>query len=236
MPSYYYGPEVRIRSTRPSKKYEFVRSKSFSYGHRDHHDRHHHHHHRVQVCPENCAGVTYDEWDAVLRDNRKISARYENTTRENQTLKNDLQNASAFTQQLSDENQQLRYSLSHDSGSDDKVDKFRRRVAAMKAEVEKKDHTIYHLEKENASLIARVQELARYDKVADKIADLTSEVAHWKKRAADTLDMAKRFESGYDRVLKDLEKKSALIDQYRDKVRHLEGHIPRSGSFRVVHS
>lgn len=245
MPTYYFS-----RSTGPSKKYEFVRSKSFSYGHRDHHDRHHrrhhHHHNLLRGCPDNCAGVTYDEWDVVMRENRKNYTRSENTARENQTLKSDLQGAKdeihrshVLNQQLSDDIEQLRYSLSHDGGGGGggdsaTIEKFRRRVAAMKGELEKKDLTIYELEKENASLAARIRELTRYDNLADKVADLTSEVAHWKQRAADTLDMAKRFEIGYDRVLKDLDKKSALIDQYRVKIRHLEGHVPRSGSFRVA--
>ncbi len=178
----------------------------------------------------------------MLRENRTLFTRNENTGRENQTLKKDLQTTKdevqrsrASNQQLSDENHQLRKSLLNDGG--DNADKLRRRVESMTVEIGNKDYTIYRIEKENASLTAKIRDLTDYarDNTADKIADLSSEVAHWKQRAADTLDLVKRFENGYDRVLKDLDKQHGLIDQYRSKIRHLEGLVPH-GSVRIVQS
>ncbi|RYP04612.1 hypothetical protein DL764_004349 [Monosporascus ibericus] len=232
MPSYYF---TDVKS-RPSREYEFVRSKSFSFGHREHHHHHHdrHHYRRVHICPKNCAGISCDEWNAVVRENRRLSTLNESTTRQNESLKCELRNAkeeihrsNAANKLLSEENEQLRSSLSHDG---ENAEKFRRRVAAMKIELEKKDHTICHLESENASLAAKIREL---NDVTGKIAELASEVSYWKKRSAETLDMAKRFETGYDRVLRDLDQKEALIDQYRHKIRHLEGLLPRSSCVRV---
>ncbi|RYP66274.1 hypothetical protein DL770_008833 [Monosporascus sp. CRB-9-2] len=232
MPSYYF---TDVKS-RPSREYEFVRSKSFSFGHREHHHHHdRHHYRRVHICPKNCAGISFDEWNAVVRENRSLSTLNESTTRQNESLKCDLRNAkeeihrlNAANKLLSEENEQLRCSLSHDG---ENAEKFRRRVAAMKIELEKKDHTIYHLEDENTSLAAKIREL---NDASGKIAELASEVSHWKKRSAETLDMVKRFETGYDRVLRDLDKKEALIDQYRHKIRHLEGLLPRSSCVRVL--
>ncbi|OTA55208.1 hypothetical protein K449DRAFT_438758, partial [Hypoxylon sp. EC38] len=79
--------EYRIKTT-PSGRQQFLRSQSFH----DHHFHHHHHgHHYRTQCFDNCAGISLEQWDALREQNKSFIASNESLTRENQSLKSDLQ-------------------------------------------------------------------------------------------------------------------------------------------------
>ena len=220
-----------------------MRSKSFSTGHRDHtrlhHHRHRHHFDRPYLdYSHTYAGVTYDEWDAVQRENRDLKVDLKN-------VKEEVQGLYLAKKQLTEEIHHLRIHCSYESDGSGRSshrrrfsyhhehgDRFRRRLAAMRTELGNRDDTITRLRTDNESLGARIVELQRTAEEKGTAVD------HWRTRFQDTLDFAKRFESAYDQTREELhqkeqmlqtmqvtiEKKEELLAAYRRRVRHLEDH------------
>ena len=243
MARYHFLPEIRVRTSGPNRSFEFVRSKSFSTGHRDHsrhyNDRHRHHFDRPYLdYSHTYAGVTYDEWDAVQRENRDLKVDLKN-------LKEEVQGLYLAKKQLTEEIHHLRIHYSYDSDGSGRPshrrrfsyhhehgDRFRRRLANMRTELGKRDETITRLRTDNESLGARIVELQRTAEEKGMSVD------HWRTRYQDTLELTKGFAVGYDRVLEELnqkeqmlqtmqvtiEKKEELLAAYRRRVRHLEDH------------
>ncbi|KAI1506371.1 hypothetical protein F5X99DRAFT_422986 [Biscogniauxia marginata] len=196
MPEY-----VRIT---PSGRQQFVRSHSFSH--------HHHHHHRSRYlprCPDNCASISVEQWEKLCDQNKDLFSLKEALTRENETLKNEVQAVNTenirlreLNQQLDGEVHELRRALSRDG---DNTDRFRRRVAALKAELDQKEHALRHLEKENATLGVRVRELTRtVTDQGDEIAALLG----WKRRCED-------FERRYEKARRSLADHAAELKEYK---------------------
>lgn len=247
MARYYFLPEIRVRASGPTKSLEFVRSKSFSTGHRDHHRHHIHHRHRHNFDRPHLdhfhtfANVTYDEWNSIQRENWDLKVDLKN-------VKEEVRSLYVAKQQLTEEIHHLRthvsyeredgsgkfysgrrFSYHHEHGGD----RFRRRMAAMRTELGKRDETINRLRTDNESLGARIVELQR---TAD---ERGAEADHWRTRMRDTLDFAKRFENAYDQTLEELQtkeqllatmqstidKKEELLAAYRRRVRHLEERL-----------
>ncbi|KAI3340518.1 hypothetical protein F4824DRAFT_497477 [Ustulina deusta] len=138
MPEYDY-----VKITSPPR---FQRSQSFSH--------HHHHHHRPRHararCPENCACVSVDHWNDAVERERSLKDELRIVCQENQRLQSSKRGLQA-------EVDQLRGHLSHDG---DAAAKLRRRVAALKAEVEAKDAALRELQKEKEVADIRVRELS----------------------------------------------------------------------------
>ncbi|KAI8634374.1 hypothetical protein F5Y19DRAFT_413221 [Xylariaceae sp. FL1651] len=157
---------VRISTTgRP----HFVRSQSFS---------HHHHqprHYTRPRCPDDCACVSVDDWNNLVERERSTRSTNEKLARENRALKGDLHASHQENHRLQDCNRdlqgdvdQLRRSHSRD---EDISAKFRRRMAALKAEADNKDHIIRELQKESGLLDTRVRELT--ETVSNQAAEVT---------------------------------------------------------------
>jgi chromosome segregation ATPase len=175
-----------------------------------------------------------------------LSSVNESVTRENQSLRGDLENvkqdvirSQAANRQLLEENQQLRHSLSHDGES---VDRFRRRIAGLKVEIHEKNHTIRHLEKDNASLTARVRELTHshhgHGHLEEQVAELSRNVFRWQERAGELQRIAKVFEERYDKAkrllddrIADIERKDIQLDHLRRRVHRLEDLLRHHGHF-----
>ncbi|RYC56697.1 hypothetical protein CHU98_g9508 [Xylaria longipes] len=145
----------------------FVRSHSFSHHHRPHYIR--------PRCPENCACVTLEEWNNLVERERSTRAANESLTRENRTLKSDThavhkdnRRLQASNRELQDEIDQLK---AHHSRDEDNTAKFRRRMAAMKAEVENKDLALLDLKKDKDLADIRVRELSQT--VTDQSMEIT---------------------------------------------------------------
>ena len=245
MARYYFLPEIRVRASGSTKSLEFVRSKSFSAGHRDHHRHHIHHRHRHNFeRPQldhyhTFTNVTYDEWNSIQRENWDLKVDLKN-------VKEEVRNLYAAKQQLTDEIHHLRSNFTYDTEGgkicsrrrfsyhhEHGADRFRRRLAAMRTELGKRDETITRLRTDNEALGARIVELQR---TAD---ERGAEADHWRGRMRDTLDFAKRFESAYDTTLEELQQKEQLLETmqstidkneellaaYRRRVRHLEERL-----------
>ncbi|KAI8955139.1 hypothetical protein F4801DRAFT_376505 [Xylaria longipes] len=145
----------------------FVRSHSFSHHHRPHYIR--------PRCPENCACVTLEEWNNLVERERSTRAANESLTRENRTFKSDThavhkdnRRLQASNRELQDEIDQLK---AHHSRDEDNTAKFRRRMAAMKAEVENKDLALLDLKKDKDLADIRVRELSQT--VTDQSMEIT---------------------------------------------------------------
>ncbi|KAL7624130.1 hypothetical protein AAE478_005687 [Parahypoxylon ruwenzoriense] len=225
--------EYRIR-TGPSGRQCFVRSHSFSH----HHDDPHHRYHYRTRCFDSCAGISLEQWNILCEQNKNFVASNETLTRDNQTLKSDLeasnqenQRLHAFNQQMIDEVGELRRSRSRDS---ENSERFRRRVAALKTEVDNKDKEIERLEKENTTLSARVRVLTQtVSDGAQRIVELTASLSRWRKRADDFQSSLEDIKSRYEKTRRflatrtsDLEDSNALVEEQRRVIQRLETTLP----------
>ncbi|KAI4870539.1 hypothetical protein F4820DRAFT_402551 [Hypoxylon rubiginosum] len=225
--------EYRIKTT-PTGRQQFVRSQSFSH----HHDHDHHRHHYRTRCFDNCAGISLDQWNTLCGQNKTLIGDNDALTRENQTLKSDLQATSqengrliAYNQQMIDEIEVLRRSHSHDS---DTTERFRRRVAALKTEVDNKDREIRRIEKENDTFATRIRVLTQtVSDHARRIADMTTDLINWEKRSDKFEgwynDMKSKFENVRRLVAsqtRELDDKNILIEEQRRMIRRLETALP----------
>ncbi|KAI0602379.1 hypothetical protein F4775DRAFT_602341 [Biscogniauxia sp. FL1348] len=181
MPEY-----VRITS---SGRPQFVRSHSFS---------HHHHHHRTRYvprCPENCAAVTVEQWDGLVEQNKGLAESNAALAREKDSLKTELQASGQEASRLRDANAHLHrevHELRQRPNNSEEVERFRRRVAALKHEVGERDAAVARLERDVGVLNVRVRELSRT--VDDKDAEIAAARAAlkgWRRRCDD---LERRFE------------------------------------------
>ncbi|KAI3323832.1 hypothetical protein HD806DRAFT_495723 [Xylariaceae sp. AK1471] len=163
MPKYDY---VTIST---SNRPQFGRSQSFS---------HHHHHPRHHIrprCPDNCACVSTEDWTTLVERERSTRSANETLTRDNRTLKSDLRASHQENRALQDCNRGLQDELDqlrrHHSRDEDIVTRFRRRMAALKAEVDSKDHALHELQKEKDLADIRVRELSQT--VSNQVAEIT---------------------------------------------------------------
>ncbi|KAI0403423.1 hypothetical protein F4802DRAFT_571325 [Xylaria palmicola] len=158
-----------VKITAPGRSH-FVRSHSFS------------HHHRPRFgwtrCPEDCARVSLGEWNDLIERERGARSADESLARENRTLKSDLRTMYQETRRLDGRNRELQaevnelrahyhhyphYHHPRDDGDDDDVAaaRFRRRVAALRAEVDGKERALRDLRKEKELVDVRVRELTQ---------------------------------------------------------------------------
>ncbi|KAI1076446.1 hypothetical protein F5B20DRAFT_325627 [Whalleya microplaca] len=217
-------------STTTSDRPAFVRSRSHSFSH--HHHGHHHWHHHRDRCFEDCAGVTIEQWNSLYNENKDYRTRNETLLRENQTLKADLQDnhrLHVINQQLANEVEDLKRSLSNDNSH---TDKFRRRVADLKDEVDKKERHIHHLEKDNGILNARVREITR---TMSDLQHEISELAPWRKKYNE---MQARYESlkcRFDKTSRQLSDREADLQKRDDIIDDLRGIVRRHGLLHHHH-
>ncbi|KAI1403525.1 hypothetical protein F4819DRAFT_484600 [Hypoxylon fuscum] len=225
--------EYRIKTT-PTGRQQFVRSQSFSH----HHDHHHHRHHFRTRCFDNCAGISLEQWNSLCEQEKTLIASNDTLTRENQTLKGDLQASTqentrllAYNQQLADEVDGLRRSHSHDG---ENTERFRRRVAALRTEVESKDREVHRLERDNDTLATRVRVLSQtVSDHARRIADMSAKLVNWQKRADDFQSLWEDMSSRYEKArrmlaasTREVDEKNILIEDQRRLIRRLEGTLP----------
>ncbi|KAI1487067.1 hypothetical protein F5X96DRAFT_687673 [Biscogniauxia mediterranea] len=180
MPEY-----VKITS---SGRPQFVRSHSFS-----HHLHHHHHHTRyVPRCPEHCAAVTVEQWDSLVEQNKGLADSNAALSREKEALKAELHASGQELGRLRDANARLDDELrrqrsgSGSNNNDELVDRFRRRVAALKHEVDERDAAVARLERDVGVLGVRVRELSRTVDLKDaEIAAALADRKRWRRRCDD---------------------------------------------------
>ncbi|KAI1136822.1 hypothetical protein F5Y05DRAFT_415073 [Hypoxylon sp. FL0543] len=211
--------EYRIKSF-PSGRQQFVRSSSF-------HDHHHRHHYRTR-CFDNCAGISLEQWNGLCEQNKAFIASNEALTRENQSLKSDLQaaaleNASLAThnKELVEEVVSLRRSHSHDGET---AERFRRRIAALRTELDGKEREIHHLDRENKTLATRVRVLT----------ETVSGMYNWEREAERLralLEKTRRLLSARNRELNESE---AVVEEQRRRLRRLETTLPARRRFSFV--
>jgi chromosome segregation ATPase len=147
----------------------FERSRSFSHHH--HHQHQHPRHHIRSRCPDNCARVSTDEWNLSIERERSVRTTNETLTRENRTLKSDLRASHQENRRLKDCNRNLQDELDELKRHHSRDDNFRRRMAALKAEVDSKDHALHELQKEKNFADIRVRELSQT--VTDQAREIT---------------------------------------------------------------
>ncbi|KAI1352866.1 hypothetical protein F5Y01DRAFT_278870 [Xylaria sp. FL0043] len=149
MPEYDY---IKFTSTSP----RFVRSQSF------------HHHHRPRQhartgtrCREDCACVSVEDWNDMVERERSARSTNESLARDNRTLKADLRAVYADNQRLQSAKRELQDEVDALRRDDDVVSKFRRRMAALKAELDGKDLALQQLSKDKELADIRVRELSQ---------------------------------------------------------------------------
>ncbi|CAJ2511304.1 Uu.00g069290.m01.CDS01 [Anthostomella pinea] len=215
----------------PSGQRQFVRSQSFS-----HHQHHSRPHYRPR-CPDNCACVTIEQWDNLCDQNRNFLSVNETLTRENRTLKSDLQALNqevhrlrVFNQQIIDEVQELK----RHPTDEDNVGRYRRRVAELKTEVSGKDHDIRRLEKENGNFKIRVRTLTEtvtgkdreIEKLTSLCHDWKRDSNHWKERSAEFERRYVKSKRALFTCTTNLRDAMALVEELRHTIRHIHDPLP----------
>ncbi|KAI0837447.1 hypothetical protein F5Y06DRAFT_297776 [Hypoxylon sp. FL0890] len=213
--------EYRIKAS-PSGR-PFVRSSSFH----DHHHHHHRHHFRTR-CFDTCAGISLEQWNSLCEQNKAFIASNEALTRENQSLKDDLEASTqenstltSYNKELLDEVVSLRRSHSHDSET---TERFRRRIAALRTELDNQDREIGRLDKENKTLATRVRVLT----------ETVSGSYNWEREAErlrGLLEKTRRMLSARNRELNESE---AIVEDQRRRLRRLETTLPPRRRFSFV--
>ncbi|KAI5863567.1 hypothetical protein GGS23DRAFT_540082 [Durotheca rogersii] len=250
----------RIRPA-PSGRQNFARSRS-QYHRHDHH-RHNHYQPRCfdncagvsveewnEVCQRN--KTTSGSHEALTRENETL--KYENETlrdnnralkEDNKTLRDDnlaLKDAletsaeenkrlQAGAETLVSELEGLRLARSRDSESSER---YRRRVAALKADVEGQARELERRGRENGTLSARVRVLT--ETVSDgarRAADLAASRDRWRKRADDLQTLLDDLRGRYERARRSLAARSSdladrdiLVEEQRRTIHRLETAIP----------
>ncbi|KAI0437894.1 hypothetical protein F4803DRAFT_536927 [Xylaria telfairii] len=160
MPEYDY---VKIST---SGEPRFVRSHSFSHHHRPRYTR--------PRCPDNCACVSLDEWNSLVERERSTRSANESLTRENRTLKSDSHSTYKDNRRLLSSNRELQAEVdqlkSQHSRDEDTTAKLRRRIAALKAEIDGKDLALHDMKKGKDLADIRVRELSQT--VTDQAAEI----------------------------------------------------------------
>ncbi|KAK1999754.1 hypothetical protein LX36DRAFT_655175 [Colletotrichum falcatum] len=223
--------------TSPDGRYQFVslkRSRSY------HHDRRHHHHHydpRPQpqpapqphrCCRDDCAHVSREDWNNLVERERKLREANDVLTRENYTLKCDLQASNNEGQRLSglattlqaenqllrEENASLRCSIENSGGN----------AAKYLRDLERARSKLAKVERERDGLVARVKELSRHAHhgLSERIEELMRLVSTWERKFDAVEDHNKRLR-------RDLEAQRSYIADQAAKVRAYERILRRHG-------
>ncbi|TGJ82869.1 hypothetical protein E0Z10_g5892 [Xylaria hypoxylon] len=133
----------------------FVRSQSFSHHHRPRYTP------RVR-CPENCACVSVEAWNELIERERKTLSDNETLVRENRTLKTDYRAINQENRRLQGSNRDLQAQIGqHYSRDEDTAAKLRRRIVALKAEVDGHSVALHDLKKEKEVGDIRIRELSQ---------------------------------------------------------------------------
>ncbi|KAI2773694.1 hypothetical protein F4815DRAFT_450250 [Daldinia loculata] len=224
--------EYCIRSCPPGRQ-QFTRSHSFS-----HHHDHHRYHYRTR-CSDDCAGISIEKLNSLREQNKGLIERNDVLTRENQTLKYDLQASTqensrllACNRQMIDEIEELRRTRSLDSET---AERFRRRVQAIKLEVDQKDKDIQGFKKENEILSKRVCVMT------ETISDQNQRIMNYKKRQDDyqtTLDDVNSRLEKTKRILaarrRDLDERNAQFEEQCRMLHRYETTIPSRRRYSFV--
>ncbi|KAI1411245.1 hypothetical protein F5Y13DRAFT_64541 [Hypoxylon sp. FL1857] len=221
--------EYRVK-TYPSGRQQYVRSTSFH----DHHDPNHHHHHRHHYrtrCFDNCAGISLEQWNSLCDQNKAVIASNESLTRENQSLKSELQATTQERNQLvadnrllADEVDSLRRSHSHSHHDGEAAERFRRRIAALKTELDNQDRLVSRLEKENATLSTRVRVLT----------ETVSGYFNWQREAERLQSLLEKTRRALSARNRELNESEAVVEEQRRRLRRLESTLPPRRRFSFV--
>ncbi|EFQ35196.1 hypothetical protein CGRA01v4_01282 [Colletotrichum graminicola] len=219
-------------------RYQFVSLKRS----RSYHDRRHHHHrHRQEpqpqpqpqppthhCCRDDCAHVSREDWNGLVERERKLREVNDVLTRENYSLKCDLQASNTEGQRLSglattlqaenqllrEENASLRCSIENSGGNAAKYLRDLERVRSKLAKVER----------ERDGLVARVRELSRHAHhgVSERIEELRRLVSTWERKFDAVEDHNKRLR-------RDLDAQRTFIAEQGAKIRVYERVLRRHG-------
>ncbi|KAI1389009.1 uncharacterized protein F4822DRAFT_429623 [Hypoxylon trugodes] len=221
--------EYYIRTSPTSRR---TNSYHFHHDHRDH--SHSHRHHYRTRCFDNCAGISLEQWNTLCDQNKSVLASNEALTCENQTLKNDLSTSNAenarlvaCNQQLGDEIEGLRRSL--DRGEN--AERFRRRVAALRAEVGGKEKDVHRLEKDNASLVKENATLTTRVKV---LTETVSGLFGFERLYEDFKERYEKARRLLAARTKELDESNALVDEQRRMLRRYETPLPPRRRYSFV--
>ncbi|KAM0815809.1 hypothetical protein AB5N19_01609 [Seiridium cardinale] len=213
-------PTTEYVRLRPGHPPEFVRSNSFSHRHR---------HHRRHKCHDDCAGVSWAEYNNVLEQNRNFREQNITLAQEKESLKAEVNKAvsanrawseeaarltaangrlSGELEILRDENDRLRRSV---SSEDDHIKGFKRRIKALEREL--KDQT-----RASSAEIGELKESV----------ERSNDVANQWKRKCDEI------KSKYDTVKKllferdaQLERRNVTIDEQDHTIHRLRELLER---------
>ncbi|KAI0884960.1 uncharacterized protein GGS22DRAFT_136532 [Annulohypoxylon maeteangense] len=194
-----------------------------------HHHRHHHHdshYHSRTRCFDSCAGIPVEKWDGLIDQNRDLASSNEVLTRENQTLKSELQTAVQENVRLTTEVSSLRRSRSTDSEAS-----FRRRIAALTKEVGDRTAEADSLRRKKEHLATRVDVLSEtVSENGRAIGALTRELVDWKRQVAHFRGLYEKYKCMFHARKRDLEESDRLVKEQRAMLRRLEDPLPfRSG-------
>ncbi|OLN92199.1 hypothetical protein CCHL11_01386 [Colletotrichum chlorophyti] len=210
--------------TSPDGRHQFVsikRSRSHHY-----YDRPRHHH--EFRCRDDCARVTRTEWNDLVERECKLREANDGLTRDNYTLKCELQSSDAEGRRLSglvtalqtenqalrDENASLRCSAENAGGH----------ASKHLREIEKLKQKLCKAEKERDGLLDRVRELSRHAHhgVSERIEELRRLVIAW-ERKFDVVDDHNK------RLRRDIEHQRCIIAEQDDRIRAYERVLRRHG-------
>ncbi|KAK1965796.1 hypothetical protein LY78DRAFT_81282 [Colletotrichum sublineola] len=225
--------------TSPDGRYQYV---SFKRSRSYHHDRRHHHHHHDhqpqpqpqpqppphRCCRDDCAHVSREDWDGLVERERKLREANDALTRENYSLKCDLQAANNEGQRLSglatamqaenqllrEENASLRSTIENSGGN---IAKYLRDLERVKSKLAK-------VERERDGLLARVRELSRHAHhgLSERIEELKRLVSTWERKFDAVDDHNKRLR-------RDLEAQRSFIADQSAKIRVYERVLRKYG-------
>ncbi|OTB12042.1 hypothetical protein K445DRAFT_205187 [Daldinia sp. EC12] len=229
--------EYCVRTYTPDRQH-FTRSQSFS----------HHHDHRPRYqyrsrCFDGCAEIPLEKWNSIREQKKDLMERNDVLTRENQTLKNDLQASTqensrlvAHHQQMLEEIEELRRTRGLDAEA---AERFRRRVQTLKMEVDKKDKDILDLRRDNETLSKRVCVMTEtistlHQRISEKAAANKKRRDDYQKTVDDyTCRLEKARRTLADRR-RELDERDALIDEQCRMLRRYETTIPPRRRYSFV--
>ncbi|KAI1471766.1 uncharacterized protein F4812DRAFT_191471 [Daldinia caldariorum] len=229
--------EYCIRTYHPGRQ-PFTRSQSFS----------HHHDHRTRYqyrsrCFDGCAEIPLEKWNSMREQKKDLMERNDVLTRENQALKNDLQASTqensrllSHNQQMIEEIEELRRTRNLDAEA---TERFRRRVQALKLEVEQKDRDLLDLRRNNDTLNKRVGVMtetisALHQRISDKAACSKKRRDDYQKTVDEVTGRLDRARRDLAARLRELDEKDALIDEQCHMLRRYETTIPARRRYSFV--
>lgn len=197
----------------------------------------HNHRGRSHRCPDDCCRRSQAEWEGLFRQNAEFIEANGILTRENLTLKTDLQATHQVVhnlrtnndrlmherqrlindnQRLVHENEALRRSISSDS---DHSEQFKHRIRDLKRENAQKDHEIRELRRDNATLSGRIRELLQ------KVDELTARARGWKETAEARDQIIKGLQGNVDGLEAELRERDRVVVIQSDTIRSLRREV-----------